>query len=633
MKPGGSRCTPKSDNFCSNLTVTLRAGGQSLATRQFDAASEALAGIMPSDQTLLVTLGSPLAPEDESALDQRNVKVAQLGDLDQLPTDWWGFEGVDALIITTAADATVRQLSTETAQLAALNQWVRMGGKLVLGVDRNAEPLLAPGAPLTRFAPGTLDGMATLRQSTVIETYAETTEALQAAGAPLALQVPKLRAVHGKIEAYAGNHPRDLPLVVRSPHGFGEIVFLAFDLELPPLSSWSARPQLLDKLVPAARSRAFASGSVALGQVTTLGFVDLAGQLRGALDQFPGVWLVPFWFVALLVLVYIVCIGPLDYLLVKKVLRRMEATWVSFALMVVIFSAGAYGLAYGLKGRQLRINQVDLVDFDAETNLVRGTAWVHLFSPKIDLYDLSLEPTQLAAPAAPPEILFSWMGLSGAGFGGMDSTAASAQLFTRPYDFSEKLDRLRGVPIANWSSKAFVGRWWTDHPVPIEAELNDTGRLAGTLVSRLDMPLDDCVLLYDRWAYPVHQLRPGKRINVETQLDPQTADTYLRHVRIEGDRTVAPTYDRGSFDIPRIVEIMTSHDLAGGPNYTTLAHQHRGFVDLSSLVKDGRAVLVGRRADPASQLLRDGRPIDDAPRQHWTFYRFVFPVQSQAELK
>ncbi len=39
---------------------------------------------MPSDQTLLVTLGSPLPPEE--SLDQRNVKVAQLGDLDQLPT-------------------------------------------------------------------------------------------------------------------------------------------------------------------------------------------------------------------------------------------------------------------------------------------------------------------------------------------------------------------------------------------------------------------------------------------------------------------------------------------------------------------------------------------------------------------
>ena len=49
-------------------------------------------------------------------------------------------------------------------------------------------------------------------------------------------------------------------------------------------------------------------------------------------------------------------------------------------------------LAYALKGSELRVNQVDLVDFDAATGLVRGTSWVNLFSPASEAYDLSLDP-------------------------------------------------------------------------------------------------------------------------------------------------------------------------------------------------------------------------------------------------
>src|SRR5690606_29737313 len=102
-----------------------------------------------------------------------------------------------------------------------------------------------------------------------------------------------------------------------------------------------------------------ASQAGTLGAVTTLGFVDLAGQLRGALDQFPDVPLVPFWLVAILIAAYIACIGPVDYYLVRHVLKRPESTWVTFSLTVVLFAAGAAGLAYNLKGNELRVNQLD----------------------------------------------------------------------------------------------------------------------------------------------------------------------------------------------------------------------------------------------------------------------------------
>ncbi len=183
----------------------------------------------------------------------------------------------------------------------------------------------------------------------------------------------------------------------------------------------------------------------------------------------------------------------------------------------------------------------------------------------------------------------------------MNATIGALPLFSTTYDFSPRLDRMEHVPIAIWSSKAFVGRWQADGKPPIEAELADRGKLVGTLTSRLDAPLADSVLLYDRWAYPLRELRPGQRIDIEWQLDPQTVDTYLRHVTVQGDRNVAPPYDRASFDVPRIVEIMSAFQLAGGEDYTQLANNYQGFIDVSTLVRDGRAVLIGRAPSSATR--------------------------------
>ena len=335
-----------------------------------------------------MAMGLSLLAADVERLAQRGATVAYLPTIDELPGDWWGLEGASTVLL--AADGQVpTKLSTPSPQLAALATWVRMGGRLLLAVGAEAPEALKPGSPLAELAPGAFDSLVPLRQRTALETYAETTEPLSAAG-PLELRVPKLTDVGGRIEAYAGLQPRDLPLVVRTPHGFGEV-------DVRGLRSWPATAGRLERparscstgccggSVPNsarptrkrwARSRRWASST--------------SRPVARALDQFQGVELVPFWLVALLSTLYIACIGPLDYFLVKRVLRRMEATWLTFTLTVVLFSAGAFALAYGLKGRELVVNQVDVVDFDAESSLVRGTTWLNLYSPRIDTYDLSL---------------------------------------------------------------------------------------------------------------------------------------------------------------------------------------------------------------------------------------------------
>ncbi len=631
----------KFGQLACEVTVGFRTEAGLAAKRRFSTRADGpLWGILPSSETLIVSVGWDDSADDHSARALAGDNVARLNDLRQLPDDWWGYEGVDALILTTADDAISSQLATPSPQLSALRLWVRMGGRLILSVGRQAEKVLAAGSPILDLAPGTLESVVPLRQSTMFETYADTTQRLSAEG-PFALRVPKLLDVRGRIEAFAGTHPRDLPLVVRRPYGFGEVVFVAFDLERPPFSTWPARGRLFDKLLGRSNAETAAEDSGTLGAVTTLGFVDLSGQLRGALDQFAGVRLVPFWFVALLVTAYIACIGPLDYYLVKRLFHRPEATWITFGVTVILFCAGALALAHGLKSRQLLVNQVDVVDVDAESGLVRGTSWSFVYSPENDTYNLSLKP-ELATGDSSLEVLFSWFGLPGGGFGGMDvkgtgvggvdTASQDLRLFREPYDFSGRLDAMDRVPISVWSSKAFVGRWWREGDrgaaCGIEASLADDGRLVGTLTSHLGTPLTNAVLIYGKWAYVIRELEPERKIDFDS-IDPQTADTYLRHVRVQNDRQIATPYDRASFDVPRIIEIMTAHDMVGGEKYTALVNQYQGFTEISRLVRNGRAVLFGRTAGPAARLERDGEPLAAGDTENWTFHRYVFPVAEQ----
>ena len=119
----------------------------------------------------------------------------------------------------------------------------------------------------------------------------------------------------------------------------------------------------------------------------------LLGEVQRALENFEKVPVVNFGWVALFILVYILIVGPLDYFLLKRVFKRLELTWITFPVIVLIVSVAAYGTAYYLKGDDLRINKIDFVEYDLNApQEAYGTSWFTLFSPRIQNYTVGLEP-------------------------------------------------------------------------------------------------------------------------------------------------------------------------------------------------------------------------------------------------
>jgi hypothetical protein len=630
----------------SELTVELRAEGASVVKRTFQTASQAdgqhfLPGLEFRD--LIVTIG-PLAlgVAETGKLGGAEVEhqsaTARLDNLEHLPTDWRGYEGVDALILSTSRPEIYSGLTKDDARIRALDEWVRMGGRLVLCAGSHAEQVLGADGPLARFCPGRLERMVSLRQTGALESYCGSrTSVPQVGNVRTALRVPRLSGVRGIVDAQEA----DLPLVVRSALGFGQVIFVAADLDAPPLSAWTARPMLVAKLLdmPTGGGEESERGTA----LAHFGYTDISGQLRSALDRFSGVRSTPFWLVAGLIVAYLLLIGPGDYFLLRKVVGRMEWTWLSFSAIVLLACLGAYVLAYRMKGDAIRVHQSDLVEVDAASGRLRGTTWLNVFSPRTEAFNLSLQPRALdGGSLVDNRAWIAWLGLPGGGLGGMNPRTADPAMWREPYDFSPSLDALHGVPIQVWSTKSLTAQWTATTAAFPRASLTDDNRLlTGAVTNTLGFPLEDCLLAYGRFVYEVGTIGPGGSAEVGPMTRRSELKTLLTGWKVVagkvGDKYRQETtpYDQSSADVPYILRMMMFYEAAGGRRYTGLWNTYQDFVDVSTLLMTDRAILMtqqpsgGKDSLGGATLLRDGKPLAGTQDEHITMYRFVFPVKKE----
>jgi hypothetical protein len=205
-------------------------------------------------------------------------------------------------------------------------------------------------------------------------------------------------------------------------------------------------------------------------------------------------------------------VGPLDYLFLKKVVKRLEWTWITFPTVVLAVSAGAYFLAYYLKGNDLRINKIDIVDIDLEQSKAYGSSWFTIFSPRIQNYTVGIEPNTkpwTGPPGGQPNpfsLVVESFDRPETPMGGR-YRSGSQSLFGRTYRYAADATGLEGVPLQVWSTKSFDGSWQAAAP-PKLLEVNLTASptgdgLTGTIKSNLPVSLQDAVLIYRGEVYEV----------------------------------------------------------------------------------------------------------------------------------
>jgi hypothetical protein len=526
------------------VTLTIRGanGGKSLSEPY------RIRSLRPRDPLtyVVLALGAPpagfelpkmagVAPDTSPGLRGGRVELGTITDVAQLPNEWFGYDGADVVVLHTgrgAAEFLDKLFSAgaspqDKKRRDALIEWVRRGGRLVVTLGEYSKDI-GRWPALRDLLPLEVAGQREFERLGMYWGARESSQTSMFSGAlvvkagkfPVAnLALKPDRPARVLIPPPDRRGEKDDIIAGQRAFGLGRITLIGFDLDQLPFAEFPQRPEFWDWVLReggANRASAGSEGKPRPGAgALTEEEDELAVGLRTHLDTFEGVPVVSFGWVALLIVLYILLIGPIEYFFLKRVLGRLELTWITFPIIVLTVSLAAYFTAYSLKGRDLRVNKIDVVDVDLAGGRVDGTTVFTIFSPRIDNYTIGVTPAEgMANGTETSGTVVSWLGAPRGG---------RASLLRRNYryhaDADSLADGLEKVPVQVWSTKSFIARWsaaidpaWFDpdpkDPVnrrlehPRDPEL--AAGVTGTFVNRLPIPvLSECVVFYAGQAYPL----------------------------------------------------------------------------------------------------------------------------------
>ena len=386
--------------------------------------------------------------------------------------------GMDALYLNSEKAVDLR-----LAQQQAIANWIRLGGQLIVGVESISD--VNSGPWLRSLVPVRLTGVTTIQahpelqewlrsplrsasaQSSMIRPFSELTDDLTFETADL--QIATGEPLAGRVLVSAGNHP----LIVQAPYGLGRVTALMFSPEREPFKSWKNQPVMWSRLAGVPPEWYASDDQQHYGRWASDG-------IFGAMIDSRQVRKLPVGWLLLLLVAYLVVIGPFDRWWLKKIGKPM-LTWITFPLYVVLFSGLIYVIGYKLRAGEREWNELHVVDVIAagEQAQLRGRTYGSLYSPVNDSYRMR-----------GPEKLAMFRGEAASAWGGGGSSESITVI-----QIDDTFESEVYVPV--WTSQLFVNDWWVSGTSPIKVRLNaNSGRLVCDLENVGERPLSHVRLVW-----------------------------------------------------------------------------------------------------------------------------------------
>ncbi|MBN1287013.1 MAG: hypothetical protein JXB47_16555 [Anaerolineae bacterium] len=437
--------------------------------------------------------------------------------IDRLPDQAPALAALDALLIT---DADTGNLTD--AQRQALADWVLDGGHLIISGGANWQRTTAGLGPLLPVA---IDGTVTVEDISALEDYLgrrsgvslyETptiiTTGAPVAGAEVLVSLPDREAA--------------APLVVRRAYGLGLVDYLAVDPTAEPLASWSNTVELWNTLLTSGDQRA--SWWAGFGRVP-LGWTNAQDATEIIPLALPDATLI-LGFLA----VYIILMGPLNYLVLKR-LGRHEFAWFTIPAMILIFSVLAYLTGFGLRGSSAILNRIGVVQVWPGSTRATVDALIGLWSPFRTTYNIMAPADYALRPIPVASVLGAGVSVE------IEQDAAYTA---------------RDVPVNIGSVRSFVVDGHLDDAPQIDAEarlelVHEPGEaeyttlaFTGEVGNTTTFTLYDAVLLARGASQPLGDLEPGDRRSFAVRVPPADAGNEPFHsppVALGRDFVLDPT--------------------------------------------------------------------------------------------
>lgn len=402
--------------------------------------------------------------------------------LADLPERAEGLRSLNTLIIND-----VDTSSLTTGQKEALEIWVRQGGRLVIGGGAEAIRTTA-GLPasLLPFSPR---GVMEITELSGLAEYANG----EAVRVPGPFVVATGEAAGAEILAYQNEHP--LVLEWAAERGF--VDFVALDLSATPFDAWSGTTQFWQALLsPGAAYPEWMPYDMSVRQ-------NRAGNVTYALSNLPSLDLPSIRGLAILLSIYVLLVGPINYLVLRW-RKRLHLAWITTPLFTIAFSAGAFGLGYAMRGTDLIMNKIAIIEVLPGGN-ASVNSYLGLFSPSRQSYEIEVNGGGLLSPIS--QDYDPW----GSAPGGVSPTET---IFVQG-----EPGRVRGLTVNQWSMQAFMNEstWTGFGQISADLLLEDSA-LVGTLVNETSITLKDAVIIFGSQFTRLGDLPPGASKEVRMEL-------------------------------------------------------------------------------------------------------------------
>ncbi|MEP7157816.1 MAG: hypothetical protein ABI797_00160 [Chloroflexota bacterium] len=269
-------------------------------------------------------------------------------------------------------------------------------------------------------------------------------------------------------------------VAARADYGRGSVTLVGLDPSTSWLADSPAGIALWSRVLPSKL------GSSEIGGASGDNFIV------NALNNLPAVQLPDFSHLALLIAAYIFTIGPINYLILRRRDRR-ELAWLTMPVTIVAFAIGAYVFGVQLRGSNVVVNELAIVNGAAGTDRGLANIYVGVYSPSRSTFDVTVGGDALMSS---PTVVADFMG---------DGQAS------QPVDvLLGDPATLRGYGVGFGVLRAFRAESALATP-RVEADLRLVGdRLEGTVTNASDAALEQVSVVFGSSFQIVGDLGPGQ---------------------------------------------------------------------------------------------------------------------------
>lgn len=494
-----------SGNFARTIEVRLLRGDTVIATKSariepLEGQTDVVLGVVSSDASLLNVLGGesighlarplnpgggyyptpappPGSPSSSSSRGPTRATVVHMG-LAEIPELSVALNSLGVLFMDDVDTATLSE-----AQRAAVTAWVARGGSLVLvarpgGLDATAGFVaLLPATPGGTLSLSSFESLSNLVAVPVTNmTPAPITEATV--------------LENGRLPSRVVASENGTPLIVTRDIGKGRVVYMALSPGLPPLKGWDGTVPLMQRIL-AEHEVGPSPGSTRRNTNQYYPFSGAVFQTYNSLFSLPGLNLPEPAFIGLFLLIYIMAVGPINFIILRR-MKRTELAWLTIPGIVLFFSAVAWLMAYGSKGGDLLSIQSNVVQTVPGIERASATQFYGFFSPARGTYAM-----QVDADSAITQI-------DNSGYSNSNPGNSPAQVV------GGVPTRVDNVVMNAWSLRGFMAENTLDATSPLEADLRlGDNIIEGTVRNRSNEALQDVALVRGDAVQYIGFMPPG----------------------------------------------------------------------------------------------------------------------------